>query len=75
MDVLLLDFIFSFEGEAYTIDIIILVIINKFVIRYGYKMIEWWNKSDKYDILRKYWFQCDYDSKIKIRNFYSNVEK
>ena len=40
MDVLLLDFVFSFEGEAYTIDVIILIVINKFVIRYGYKMIE-----------------------------------
>ena len=56
MDTLLLDLTPPPEEKVYITGIIALTVINKFVIRHGYGVTEWQSKSDKYDILRKYWF-------------------
>ena len=54
INTLLLDFASLSEGEIYIINIIIFTAINKFAIRHEYRMTKQQNKSDKYDILRKY---------------------
>ena len=75
MDILLLNLAFLFKEEIYITDTAALVVINKFVIRHGYRMTEQQSKSDKYNISRKYWFQCDCGFKIKVRDLYSDMEK
>ena len=75
MDALLLDLAPSSEKKAYITGAAALVVINKFAIRHGYEVIEWWSKLDKYNILRKYWFQYDCGFKIKIRDLYLDMKK
>ena len=75
MDALSLDLAPPPEGEAYTTGAAALAAINKFAIRHGYGVTERRSKPDKYGIPRKYWFQCDCGSKIKVRDLHPDVEK